>query len=336
MRPSGVKEKPSTAFRLGFDRRDTVRLLDAWEGILSSERWSEGPWTVRFEELWSAWNDLGSVATSSWSGAALAALEFIGVRNEVVLCPSNTFVATPLSVVKAGGRVAFVDCNRTDLCVSYEDFVRKAKEHRPKAAWVVHIGGHVAFEIEAIAEFCRRQGIWLIEDCAHAHGAQWNGKKPGTWGDAGIWSFYATKTITTAEGGMLVTRHRELESFARQFRNYGKPDYSIQGLNYRMSEFTAALGCLQVERMPQIVGWKQEYARRVLEPQHSRRVILPEGMLSGYYKYIVFEPTEPSTGKVYDRPCHEIFRHPVDLPNTDWVAKNHWCVPIYYRGDDGE
>ena len=319
------------AFSIGFDRRDLPRLHEMWDSIIASERWSEGPFTERFEQLWSQWNGLPSVATSSWAGAAMAALEFIGVKGETVLCPSNTFMATPLSVMKAGGRVEFVDCNRDDLCLSYEDFVAKAERFKPKAAWLVHIGGHIAFEVGKIADYCRKNGIRLLEDCAHAHGAEWNGRKPGSWGDAGIYSFYATKTISTGEGGMLVTRHKELEAFARKHRNYGKPSYEVEGLNFRISEFAAAIGCVQTERLPEIVAWKNDYARRVLDPRTSRRLTLPPGMTSGYYKYISFEPTEPSTGKVYDQPCHRILGREQELPNTDWVSKNHWCAPIYYR-----
>jgi len=307
-----------------------------WDDILCSGRWTEGPFTSRFEELWEGWNGLPSVAMASWSGAALAALAYADVRGKTVLCPSNTFMATPLSVLKAGGQVQFVDCNRTDLCMSYEDFVRKAERFHPAAAWIVHIGGHIAFDVELIADYCRKNGIWLLEDCAHAHGAQWSGRKPGSWGDAGIYSFYATKTITTGEGGMLATRHEKLAQFARDYRNYGKPTYQVEGLNFRMSEFTAVLGCIQTERMPKIVAWKNDYAHRVLDPLHPSHLVLPEGMSSGYYKYIVLEPAEPSTGKVYDQPCHQIMRHPVDLPNTDWVAKNHWCAPLYYHGNPGE
>ena len=317
-------------FTIGFDRRDTTRLLGMWECILRSQRWSEGAFTARFEELWGAWNGLGAVATSSWSGAALAALEHIGVRDQVVLCPSNTFMATPFSVLEAGGRVEFVDCNRTDLCMSAEDFVRKAKRHRPKACWLVHIGGHIAFEVEEIARYCRDNGIWLLEDCAHAHGAEWNGRRPGSWGDAGVYSFYATKTVSTGEGGMLVSRHEEMLAFARRYRNYGKPGHDVKGLNWKMSEFTAALGCVQAERMPEIVRWKQDYARSTLDPQYPSRLKLPSGMKSGHYKYIVFEPIEKSTGKVYDEPCHRLMGRPEELPNTDWVSRNHWCVPLYY------
>ena len=318
-------------FTIGFDRRDRERVLEIWDSILQNQQWSEGEWTRRFEEAWGAWNGLPAVALGGWTGGALAALEYAGVRGETVLCPSNTFMATPLAAVRAGADVQFVDCNRKDLCMSFEDFERKVAEHRPRAALLVHIGGHIAFDSERIADLCRSEGIFLLEDCAHAHGAGWNGRRPGTYGDAGVYSFYATKTVSAGEGGILVTRHDDLIEFTRAFRNYGKPDYEVQGLNFRMNEFTAALATVQTERLNEIVAWKNGVARERLDPVYESRLQLPRGMTSGLYKYIVFEPIERSTGKVYDEPCHRIMGHQVDLPSTDWVAENHWCVPLYYR-----
>jgi dTDP-4-amino-4,6-dideoxygalactose transaminase len=240
-------------------------------------------------------------------------------------------MATPLSVLHAGGRVEFVDCNRTDLCMSFADFERKAATHKPRAAILVHIGGHIAFDVEQIAEFCRAEGIFLIEDCAHAHGAGWHGRRAGTWGDAGIWSFAATKTISTGEGGAVVSRHPDVVEHARTFRNYGKPEYRVQGLNYRMNEFTAAVGIVEVERLDEITKWKNEQACALLDSRYPARLQLPDGMVSGFYKYVVFEPIEHSTGKVYEEPCHRILGTQGELPNSDWVAANHWCVPLYYR-----
>jgi perosamine synthetase len=318
-------------FTIGFDRRDRERVLEIWDSILRGQQWSEGEWVGRFEEAWSGWNGLPAVAFGGWTGGALAALEFAGVRGETVLCPSNTFMATPLSVLNAGGHVEFVDCNREDLCMSFEDFERKVTEHKPRAAWLVHIGGHIAFDSERIAELCRAEGIFLIEDCAHAHGASWDGRKPGEYGDAGVFSFYATKTVSTGEGGVLVSRNDDLLEYSRAFRNYGKPDYSVEGLNFRMSEFTAALAAVQTDRLDEIVAWKNAVAREQLDPRYERRLELPDGMTSGLYKYVVFEEIERSTGKVYDEPCHRLMGHSVELPNSDWVAENHWCVPLYYR-----
>lgn len=318
-------------FAIGFDPRDRGRLHALIDEVIDSGHWSEGEMTSRFEAAWTAYNGAEAMATNGWTGGALAALKFAQVQGETVLCPSNTFMATPLAAINAGASVQFVDCNREDLCMSFQDFEAKAEKHKPRAVFLVHIGGHIAFDTVQIAEYCAENGIFLIEDCAHSHGAEWNGRRAGTYGDAGVYSLYATKTISTGEGGVLVSKRPELIEFARAFRNYGKPTYEVQGLNFRMSEFTAALGLIQIERLPEIVAWKNDVARRELDPQYPNRLELPEGMTSGLYKYIVLDWLERSTGRVYDEPCHRVMGHRVDLPNSDWVARNHSCVPLYYR-----
>jgi perosamine synthetase len=321
-------------FTIGFDKDDASKLHDCWDEIINTQQWSEGKFTKMFEEKWAAYNGLPyALSFSSWAGGAMAALEYFNVKGEIVLCPSNTFMATPLSVIKAGGKVEFVDCNKEDLCLSYEDLKIKIDKFKPKAVWVVHIGGHISFQIKEIADLCTKKGIILLEDCAHAHGASWDGKKAGSWGAAGTYSFYSTKTISTGEGGMLVTREKALLEYANQYRNYGKFDYKVPGLNHRINEFGAAIGCLQVDRLDEIVAWKNDFAKKYLDPKYAKRVQFPKGMISGYYKYIVFEPLEKSTGKVYDQPCHKIMGRIDKLPNTDWVAQNHWCVPLYYKGE---
>ena len=194
-----------------------------------------------------------------------------------MLCPSNTFMATPLAAIGAGAEVEFVDCRKDDLCMSFEDFERKAEQHKPKAAILVHVGGHLAFDSEQIAAYCRDHGIFLLEDCAHAHGADWNGSRPGSFGDAGVYSLYATKTVSSGEGGVLVSADEELLEYARKFRNYGKFDHQVDGLNFRMNEFTAAVALVQAERMQEIVDWKNEYAREHLDPVHPARLAGPRG-----------------------------------------------------------
>lgn len=321
-------------FTIGFEKEDIQKIHRLWDKIFASHQWTEGPFTRLFEEKWEEYCGEASVSFSGWSGAASAALEYFQLKGKTVLCPSNTFAATPLSLKKAGARVEFVDCGRDDLCVDPDDLQKKVDRYHPAALFLVHIGGHIAFHVEKISEICRRNNVLLLEDCAHAHGASWNRRKAGTWGEAGIYSFYATKTITTGEGGMLVSRNKDLIDFARKYRNYGKPDYDVAGCNYRMSEFSAALGCVQVDRLDEIVDWKKDYAVRFLDPRYSNRVRFPKGMSSGFYKYIVFDPIDNSTGKVYDTPCHRLFKRKEELPGTEWVAENHWCVPIYYKGNE--
>jgi dTDP-4-amino-4,6-dideoxygalactose transaminase len=321
-------------FAIGFDHRDRARLHELWDGVLDSERWSEGALTERLEDLWTTYHDAQAVATSSWTGAALAALDFAQVRGHKVIVPSNTFMATPLAVLAAGATPVFADSRRDDLCMDADHLEQLIAQHRPRAVCVVHIGGHIAFDIERIAGLCAAHGIFLLEDCAHAHGAHWNGRRAGTWGDAGAYSLYATKTISTGEGGVLVSRDPRLVAHAKAFRNYGKPDYAVAGLNFRMSEFTAALGVVGIERLDEIVAVKNEVAARELDARHpGSKLELPTGMVSGRYKYLVFDPDVPSTGRVYDEPCHRIMGTGDDLPNTDWIAANHSCPPLYYRSE---
>ena len=159
-------------FKIGFENEDRKKLHQYWDKIIDSNNWSESYFTNLFEEKWSDYNNLHTAAFSSWGGAALAALEFYGIKDKTVLCPSNTFMATPLSAVKMGNKVEFVDCNKEDLCLSFTDLKIKIDLYKPAAVWVVHIGGHLAFEIEKIAKLCKDRGIILLEDCAHAHGAR--------------------------------------------------------------------------------------------------------------------------------------------------------------------
>src|ERR1700744_3346263 len=123
-------------FAIGFDQRDRARFHALIDEVLDSNRWSEADLTARFEAAWEAYHDAPAVALSSWAGGAMAALHVAGVEGETVLCPSNTFMATPLAAILAVARVQFVDCNREDLCMSCADFQRAAGQPRPRAAFL--------------------------------------------------------------------------------------------------------------------------------------------------------------------------------------------------------
>ena len=106
------------------------------------------------------------------------------------------------------------------------------------------------------------------------------GAAPGDLGDAGVDPLYATKTVSTGEGGILVSRHDELIEHGRRYRNYGKPDYRVEGLSHRMSEFAAVIGLVQMDRLEEIVTWKNAVARDHLDPLFPSRVEMPDGMVS--------------------------------------------------------
>lgn len=330
---------------LPFEKEYRERYYRLLDEVFASNFWSDGKMTRKFEEMFENFTGLFSCAVSSGGTGLLSILEYIGVKGKEVIVPANTFWATAQAAKKAGASVVYADCNKNDLCLSYDDMVSKVTGDT-KAVIVVHIGGHIAFEIEKIAKFCGEHGIALIEDCAHAHGAEWNGKAAGSWGIAGSYSFYATKTMPLGEGGMVVSRDEQLIAWMKKFRNYGKEvlpgnivTYPVrEGFNYRISEFTAALGIVQMERLPVILEWKRMLAHKY-DGIFQNRVILPPNMKSGYYKYIVFDQElSEQTGKVFNDTDfgNEIEGRKADLPNSYWAAAHHKCAPIYYGWDKAE
>ena len=185
--------------------------------MIDSQQWSEGALTRRFEAPWAARHGLGAVATGSWTGAALAALDHAGVgRGDVVLCPSNTFMATPLAALHLGAEVEFVDCERDDLCLSLADLeraiarapaaggVRRAHRRPPR---VPDRGDRRAVPRRGRLPARGLRARARRDACTAASRAR--------WGDAGAYSFYATKTVSTGEGGMLVSRDADLLEHAR-------------------------------------------------------------------------------------------------------------------------
>lgn len=320
-----------------FEEEYRKKFYELENEIFDSNFWSEGKMLRTFEEKFGEYTKLGARAVSNGGTALLAILQYLDLQGAEVLVPSNTFWADARAVKMAGGIPVYVDCNKEDLCMSFEDMKAKITD-QTKAVIVVHIGGHIAFQIEEIAQYCNEKGIYLIEDCAHVHGAWWNGKTGGHYGFAGAYSFYATKTMPLGDGGMVVSKDADFLKWVESYRNYGKEviegnvyyPYS-NGFNFRLSEFSAALGIVQLERLEKILEFKRALAEKY-DQIFENRVRLPEGMKSGYYKYIVFDtPLKVETGQVFGPRDlgHIIDKKDCDLPNSVWVTQHHKCAPIY-------
>ncbi len=316
-------------FTIPFDDRSKKNYYKLLDRVFASSFWSEGDAIKELEKRFGEFVGLKALGVTNGGAALLALLEYVGVQGKEVIVPTNTFMATPLAVQWAGGTPVFCDCNREDLCMSAGDLEKRITKNT-KAVMVVHIGGHIAFDILKIKEICDAHKITLLEDCAHAHGATFMGRSAGSFGVGGGYSFYATKTMTTGEGGMVVTKDEGLYEFVKKFRNYGKFDYKIKAFNFRMSEFTAALGIVQFERLPEILKWKRDLAKKY-DRIFPRRVMFPAGMESGYYKYIAFEKKlKIETGKVYGELCHEFMGLGGEFPNAEFIKANHVCPPIFH------
>lgn len=324
--------------KLYFTEENINEYMACVKDIVNNNQWSEGKYKKEFEAICEKEFGLRSIAVTNAGSALFLLYKYANVAGKDVLVPGNTCWPTVAAAKLAGANVIYVDCNKEDLCMSYDDMVNRITPNTA-AITVVHVGGHIAFEIEKIAGFCKEHHIALIEDCAHAHGAQWNGRKPGSWGIGGAYSFYATKTITTGEGGMVVTANKEVEDYCRCQINYGKTNVNGKlqlayqdGFNFRISEFTAALGWIQMKNLQNILSEKRMLANKY-NAIFDKHIVFPKGMLSGYYKYIAFDQKlKQNVGKVFSEndQCYNIDATvSTELVNCKWIAEHHVCPPIY-------
>lgn len=235
-------------------------LMDAF---LSTWISSTGKYVTRFEESFSEYCGVRyGVATSNGTAAlhlALLALG-IGVGDEVIV-PDMTFAATINAVLYTGAIPVIVDIEEDSWCIS-PDEIERAVTERTKAIIPVHIYGQPC-DMEKICNIAQKHGLYIVEDCAEAHGAEWNGKKVGSFGDISCFSFFGNKVVTTGEGGMCITDNEELAEKMKVYRDHGmRKDrryyHEVVGYNYRMTNLQAAIGTAQIERIDEILMWRRQ------------------------------------------------------------------------------
>jgi dTDP-4-amino-4,6-dideoxygalactose transaminase len=221
----------------------------------------------------------------------------------------------------------------------------------------VHIAGIISPEFKSVVEDCRRQGVFVIEDAAHAHGSQVSGLKAGRLADGAAFSFFPTKVMTTGEGGMITTDSDEEDSLARSYRNQGKRGTNYGGLHHdfgnssRMTELQALLGLIQLKKLPEMLR-KRSVAARAITKELERAGIqfcrTGHMDMASNYKLIVLLPESRSResvkkacaqvgvifgGGVYEVPCH---RQPAfegicadeTYPLAERWCPNHFCPPL--------
>jgi dTDP-4-amino-4,6-dideoxygalactose transaminase len=232
--------------------------------VLRSKWLSTGPVTDKFERTFAQYLGGGyAVAVSNGTAAlhlALACLD-LQERDEVIL-PSLTFVATANAVLYTGAKPVFADIQgEGDLNISPEEIKRKITE-RTKAILVMHYGGYPC-DMKSIMEIAKKHGLYVVEDAAHAPGAEYRRRKCGTIGALGCFSFFSNKNLVTGEGGMIFTRNRTLAGKVRSMRSHGMKalswdkyrghlssyDIDALGYNYRTTEVQSALGVVQLRKM---------------------------------------------------------------------------------------
>jgi dTDP-4-amino-4,6-dideoxygalactose transaminase len=342
--------------RIVFSDDDRAAILSMIDETLRTGSLTLGPRTTELEEGFRTRHEAPyAVAVSSGTSALEIILRTIGVEGREVVVPANTFFASAAAVLHAGGTPRFADVAPETLALS-AGTVEAALGENTAGVMLVHIGGAITPEVDAIRALCERRGLFLVEDAAHAHGASLDGRPAGSFGVASAFSFYPTKVMTTGEGGMIVTADEAIRDDALIYRDQGKAgflggDHVRLGYAWRMSELHAAVGIVQLRRLDEFIKIRREIADQYDEGLAAIDGITPltTRSESNYYKYIAM--LDPGidrqevkgalkeqhgvsfSGEVYASPLHE---QPVfaglphgSLPVAEDVCHRHVCLPIH-------
>ncbi|HEX7830408.1 MAG TPA: DegT/DnrJ/EryC1/StrS family aminotransferase [Thermoanaerobaculia bacterium] len=261
---------------------------------------SIGAYVGRFEREFADYCGVRHAVACSNGTAALhlALLAFDVKPGDEIIVPTVTFVATANAVTYCGATPVFVDSEPSTWCLDPADVEAKITP-RTRGIIAVHLYGHPA-NMDALNAIATKHGLFVIEDAAEAHGASWNNRKAGSLADIATFSFYGNKTLTTGEGGMVVTNDDALIERVRLYRGQGMDPqrrywFPVVGYNYRMTSLVAAVGVAQLERIDwllarriEVAQWYREtladgFAWQVEDPRATHSywmfsVLLPEGV----------------------------------------------------------
>jgi len=320
--------------------------------VIDTEQFILGPNCDAFEsELARYVGCKHAVLSSSWTAAVHLLLLAMKLKpGDEVLVPSLTAFPTIEPVVHAGARPVFVDID--DTCTMDPDAAAAAITPRTVGIIPVHLYGHPA-DLGRLLPLAQSKGLWLIEDCAQAHGALFNGKKVGSLGLAAGFSFYPSKNLTCfGDGGCVITDNAELAAAIKKLRNHGRKDkdtHECVGFNQRFNEIQAVVGRLQLARLDELNAQRRaaaEYYRCKLaglpvtlpcERSYARHV---------YHLYVIRTPRRDAlrkhlhargvqTGIHYPIPNHRqpamlsLYGTPPVLPRTEQVVSEILSLPMY-------
>lgn len=331
---------PPVRVLIGSEERRAV------DRVLRSGVVVQGQEVAHFEAEFSAIvGDRPCVAVNSGTSALHLGLLAAGIGpGDEVIVPSFTFAATANAVAVTGAEPVFADIDPVNFCLNPEA-VRAAITPRTAAILPVHLYGHPA-DIQALREIASRHGLALFEDACQAHAAKIDGEPVGTLGQFAAFSFYATKNMTTGEGGMVVCEDEEVARTVRLLRNQGmerRYANEVIGFNFRMTDIAAAIGRVQLQ---QLAGWTEVRRRNAQYfDAHIAGVVTPKvatGIDHVYHQYTVRHPqrdrlhealTAEGIGAMiyYPTPVHRLapYNQSLDLPETHLACSEVLSIPVH-------
>ena len=267
------------------EKKEILMVLD--EGILTSPALEGGKRVQEFESLLRSYlSNKHVIAVNSGTSALLAALLTLGLKEgDEVLLPSFTFVASANSVVAAGGTPVFVDITKADYTIDIKDLATKITK-RTRAIMPVHLYGHPA-DLDEILELAKSNSLEIVEDACQSLGSEYRKRQTGTIGSMGCFSMYASKVLTSGEGGAIATDDDQLADQLRMIRNHGMVegyDTRVFGLNLRLPEISAAIAKGQMKKLNEMLEKRRNNANLLTD-------LLSHSDVDGFTT-----PTEPEDG----------------------------------------
>lgn len=313
--------------------------------IINSGNLAEGQWNDKVAQIVKDYTSAkhAVVFNSNGSGLVTALKVFKEHRNKKkVFLQSNTMYGVKTIAYTSGLEISgYVECGLDNLLMpSISDvmkFVDGLEKPEENVFLITHIGGWVNPDIIEIANFCKKKGIILLEDCAHSYGSLLDNKHTGLFGDAGVYSFYSTKAIPVGEGGVLVTNDNELNNHASKFIIYDRFDQELNlGVNFRMSEINALFAYSVIKETEEIINSKLKVAEQYSSicEKYSWRYQDPlyKNQRSNLYKYILISNTDDpqSEFKNISKKTSPVYDYSLGEDKTS-IATKHICLPIWYK-----
>jgi len=246
--------------------------------VLESGNVVQGAKVLEFEKNFSKYIGVKyAVSVSSGTAALYLGLLALGIKekDEVITTPFS-FIASSNSILYTGAKPVFADINPQSLNIDPLKIEEKINKNT-KAILPVHLFGHPC-EMDEIKKIARKHHLYIIEDACQAHGAEYKGKKVGSIGDIGCFSFYATKNMTTIEGGMITTNNKQIYEKLLKLRNHGsnkKYHHETLGYNFRMTEINAVLGIEQLKKLTNFNKIRSKNANFVIQKSSKIKNIIP-------------------------------------------------------------
>ena len=347
-------------------------ILRKFETILQTGALIQGQHVGEFEkEACHMFDVKNAIATTSCGTGLETVLLASGIKGKQFIVPTQTFAASVNCIIRTGNIPLIVDVDSETQCLSLDIIKENMLTQNVGGVIMVHMSGLITPEMEEIEKYCKDNDLLLITDDAHTYGAKLGDRYAGSFGDAGVFSFYPSKIITTAEGGLITTNNDELAEKCRVVRNHGtrRNEGEYQGLdygytcdmpstNYRMSEFHAVLGLAQNKYLGMFVDRRNQIARiydeRLSKVDWLQTPFKDDNIRQTYWQYIVkitdgrdrtetllrlLDEYKIPTANAYSPLCHEqeIYKpwlSPKGYKNAEEFITKIFSLPMYVEMTD--